>query len=100
MTPQLFWTQTKHQLKAGVRFKGEMAEVRVSSQSHAPAGLPWSVRVELAHPKGRCPPWEREERGQYKGTLGETLCSVKIPKSDLEQFVHSGMVHIHVHHYK
>ena len=98
VTPKLFWTQDKLQLKAGVGFKGETAVVRVSSQSRAPAGLPWSIRVELVHPKEAHQPWVREEVGQYGGARGETLCSVEIPKTDLEQFVHSGMVCIHVHY--
>ena len=97
--PRHFPTRSNLLLKAVVGFKGEMAVVRVFSQSRAPAGLPWSIRVELVHPKEVRQPWVREEVGQYGGAWGETLCSVEIPKTDLEQFVHSGMVCIHVHHY-
>ena len=68
--PRHFPTRGNLLLKAAVGFKGEMAVVRVSSQSQAPAGLPWSIRVELVHPRGRGQPWVRGEVGQYGGGPG------------------------------
>ena len=91
-----FCTPSKHWLKAVVSFEKENVMVTVSPQSRTPPPVLWSMvfKIELTHPKERCGTWVREgERGP-----SNTLCSVKIPKTDLEQFVHKGMVCIYVHY--